>query len=344
MKPVAILASGMVTGVGLTAAASCAAIRCAIDNFADTPFTDRGGESIVGSQVPLERPWRGVSKLVRMAVPAIAECLDQARGISPERIPLLLCVAEPDRPGRLKGVDDLLFKEIAGQLGISFHPSSAVIPRGRVGGARAIEQASDLIHGQKVPFCIVAGVDSLLVAGTLAAYERRSRLLTSQNSNGFIPGEAAAAVLVGSPDPTDRRELTFLGIGSGREHATIASSEPLRGEGLLQAFRAAFAEAGCEVGDFDYRIADCNGEQYGFKEAALALDRILRNRKDLFEIWHPADCLGEIGAAIGPCILGVALQAVRKGYAFGRGPLCHFSGEDGERVALVLNSGELKSN
>jgi 3-oxoacyl-[acyl-carrier-protein] synthase-1 len=73
MQPLSVLASGMVTGVGLNAPSSCAAIRCAINNFAETRFMDKGGEWIIGSQVPLEQPWRGLAKLVRMVVPAIRE-------------------------------------------------------------------------------------------------------------------------------------------------------------------------------------------------------------------------------------------------------------------------------
>ena len=164
-------------------------------------------------------------------------------------------------------------------------------------GPLALELAGRLIHEERVPYCIIAGVDSFLVAGTLAAYEERNRVLTSQNSNGFIPGEAGTAVLVAPAGNSTEPELRCLGIGSGQEKATIDSEEPLQGYGLVQAFKAAFAGAGCVVGDLDYRITDSNGEQYWFKEATLALDRILRKRKELFEIWHPADCIGEIGAA-----------------------------------------------
>ena len=42
--PLAITSVGMVTGVGLSAPASCAAIRCGIDNFQDTRFMDSYGE------------------------------------------------------------------------------------------------------------------------------------------------------------------------------------------------------------------------------------------------------------------------------------------------------------
>src|SRR5215472_3763835 len=134
MKPIAILASGMVTGVGLDAPSSCAAIRCAIDNFSETRFMDKGGEWIIGSQVPLEQPWRGLSKLVHMVTPAIRECLACAGSMRPEQIPLLLCVAEESRPGRLQGLDDELLTSLLAELGARFHRRSCVIPRGRVAG------------------------------------------------------------------------------------------------------------------------------------------------------------------------------------------------------------------
>jgi 3-oxoacyl-[acyl-carrier-protein] synthase-1 len=69
------------------------------------------------------------------------------------------------------------------------------------------------------------------------------------------------------------------------------------------------------------------------------MTRTLRARKERFEIWHPADCIGETGAAVGPCVLGVALAAARKSYSPGPGALCHFSGDDGDRLALVLAGG-----
>ena len=334
MKPIAIIAAGMVTGVGLDAPSSCAAIRCAIDNFSETRFMDSGGEWIIGSQVSLEQPWRGLPKLVHMVVPAIRECLAQTGGVPPERIPLLLCVAEKERPGRLEGLDDQLFDDVQAELGVRFHPRSAVIARGRVAGGLAMLHSRSLIHEERLPFCIVAGVDSYLVASTLAAYEKKNRLLTSQNSNGFIPGEAGAAILVGAPSANS---LLCLGIGTGLENATVDSEEPLRADGMVQAFKSAFAAAGRTMADVDYRVTDCNGEQYFFKEAALAVARTLRVTKEQFEIWHPADCIGEIGAASGPATLAVCLAATRKSYGPGPSPLCHLSGEDGERVAMMLS-------
>src|SRR5262245_14966286 len=136
-----------------------------------------------------------------MVVPAIRECLSSIGDIRSHEIPLLLCVAETDRPGRLEGLDDMLFRNVQAELGLRFHSASRVIAGGRVAGAVALAQAERLVYEERVPFCIIAGVDSFLVAPTLARYEQKQRLLTSQNSNGFIPGEVGAAVLVGPSSP-----------------------------------------------------------------------------------------------------------------------------------------------
>ena len=336
MQPVAILSSGMVTGVGLTAPSSCAAIRCAISNFTETRFMDKGGEWIIGCQVPLDQPWRGRAKLLHMVVPAIRECLEPLAGINGKEIALLLCVAETTRPGRIDGLDSTFFGEIEAVLGMQFHEESVVIAEGKVGGVIALRDARGLIYDKDVSYCVIAGVDSFLVAGTLAVNEVKNRLATSKNSDGFIPGEAAAAILLGKEPANGNVALRCMGIGLGQEHATVESDEPLKADGLVQAIREALTDANISMGDIDYRITDISGEQYGFKEASLALTRILRVRKERFHLWHPADCVGEVGAAILPICLGVVLAAVRKNYAPGSRALSHVSADTGKRAAAIL--------
>jgi 3-oxoacyl-[acyl-carrier-protein] synthase-1 len=341
----AIVGAGMVSGVGLNAPASCAAIRCAIDNFQETRFMDMGGEWIQGSSVPLEQPWRGRIKLVKMLALALRECFASDPQIEPNQVPLLLCVAEEERPGRLEGIDKTLFSELQTELDVRFHAKSRILAQGRVTVAEALQYARQLIYKERIPRVIIAGADSLLVAATLRTYEEQERLLTDQNHDGFLPGEAAAAVLVTTPRPSAEPQLLCLGIGEGLEKATVMAEEvPLRADGLVQAIKAALAEAGCNMGDLDFRITDLSGEQYGFKEAALALTRILRVRKEEFDIWHPADCIGEVGAAIGPAILTIALLAARKGYLLGNRVLCHFGNDAGKRAALVLSYQKVRAD
>jgi 3-oxoacyl-[acyl-carrier-protein] synthase-1 len=110
----------------------------------------------------------------------------------------------------------------------------------------------------------------------------------------------------------------------------------LRADGLVQAIREALGQAGLPLSDLDFRMADLSGEAYGFKEASLAMSRTLRKLKETFDIWLPAECLGETGAAVVPCMIGIALAACRKRYAPGSGILCHVANDHRERAAAVL--------
>ena len=60
------------------------------------------------------------------------------------------------------------------------------------------------------------------------------------------------------------------------------------------------ADGGVTLDDADYRYTDCNGEQYGFKDDRLAISRTVRKLKARFDHLHPADSVGEVGAAVGP--------------------------------------------
>lgn len=334
-QPIAIKSTGLVTSVGLSAPASCAAIRAKISNPTETRFIDSGGEWIMAHQVPLEKPWRGRTKLAKMAAMAIAECLEGIPRKEWASIPLLLCIAEPERPGRLEGLDDQLFLDIQQELNMRFAPESAIVAHGRVSVVIALAQARKLIHESNAPHVIIVAADSLLTWSTLSVYEREERLLTARNSNGFMPGEGGGALLVGQPGGNG--ELLCSGIGFGVEQAHINSGEPLRAEGLTAAIRGALSDAGCEMHDLDYRITDLSGEQYYFKEATLALSRTLRKRKEEFDIWHPAECIGESGAAAGLSVLAVASAACRNAYTKGSGILGHMANDAGQRAAAVLH-------
>jgi 3-oxoacyl-[acyl-carrier-protein] synthase-1 len=333
--PIAIKRTGLVTAVGLTAPQSCAAFRAKVANPTETRFIDSGGDWIVAHQVALEQPWRGLSKLAKMAAMAIGEVLvDVPKGQS-GKLPLLLCVAEPDRPGRMAELDDQIFPMIEKELGIRFAPESVLVPQGRVSVAMAMLQARSLLAQGKSAHVLVAATDSLLSWPTLSYYEQHDRLLTQSNSNGFIPGEGAGALLLAAPDVrTD--QLVCTGIGFGREAVRIASDEPQRADGLTQAIKAALLDAGCQMHDLDFRITDISGERYYFKEAALALSRTLRQRKVGFDLWHPAECTGEVGAAAGTAIIADASAACEKQYTRSRNLLTHMSTDAGDRAALSL--------
>ncbi len=337
MQPVEIRASGMVTGVGLTAPSACAAIRAGIARFTETRFMF-DGEWLPGCEVPLEKPWRGREKLLRMATMAVGECLSASEYPLGQDVPIIVCLPELSRPGRIEGLDERFLGHLRDRLGLGPSPiRPGLINLGRPSVAYGIHEAGKLL-AKGAPACVIAGVDTILTGATLAAYHNQERLKTEENSNGFIPGEAASAILVAPPRRDGQKKLLCLGVGMGAEPAPIDSEEPLRAEGLFQAIREAMRVGNCSFNDVDFRITDVNGEHYGFKEASLALTRTMRILKERFEIWHPVECIGEVGAAIGPLILGVALSAARRGYGHGPGVLCHFSSDGADRAAMILRT------
>ena len=199
--PLAILNTGLVTAVGFDSPSCCAAMRAKITNPSQTPYVDSGGEFVIGHRVMLEEPWNGLTRLTKMA----ALVIDEALGDTPEDeradIPVLLCVAEGDRPGRTDGLDDKLMNLLQQELGWQFNERSALIAHGRVAVPIALAHARTLIYEHRAPSVLIVATDNLLSWQTLSHYEFAGRLLTSLNSDGFLPGEAAGALLVGRPHP-----------------------------------------------------------------------------------------------------------------------------------------------
>lgn len=341
--PLTVEASGLVTPLGFNAAASLAAIRAGISAVEEANLWDpHSAENISATRVHLPQWSETSEKLADLVAPAVQECLQAARTARASEISLLIGVPTLDRPFRLDGLNEKFLGEIERRLGERFHPSSLVIPRGRISTAVGLVEAQRRLGDGHVTHCIVAGVDTFLRQEVVTNYIEERRLLTGDNSNGFIPGEAAAAVLIGSGVDNPKAELKIIGIGYGKEPGTIKSGKPLTGNGMTTAVREALHVAGVKSFDVDYCLNDLNGEHYKFLEAHIMTGRIARlyddngNRKEGFRgMLHPIENLGDIGVAIGPCLLALNLHAGQKGYAIGPVALCHLSNDDGERAAII---------
>jgi 3-oxoacyl-[acyl-carrier-protein] synthase-1 len=336
----------MVTAVGFNAPASLAAIRAGIRNVNETNLWDaESGEYLPAGRVILPHWWVGIGKLAELVAPAIFECLLAAEPIRPEEIPVLLGVSSIDRSCRFAGLDEQILGEIEHRLDFQLHSASHVIPRDHVSVVVALQEAQQLVISGQVPCCIVAAVDSLVQQDLVEYYLDKHRILTSINSNGFSPGEAGSAVLVAPAGRSPAGELHILGMGIAREKATIESEKPLRGDGLTKAIGEAFNNAGLSITEMNYRITDLNGEHYKFKEMVFAMMRYERKPKPkLFDLWHPIEFIGDVGAAIGPIVLGLAFHASQKGYFVGPTVLCTFGSDNGERGAAVVNFHSGKKN
>jgi 3-oxoacyl-[acyl-carrier-protein] synthase I len=329
---------GMVTPVGLTAAASLAAIRARITIFQELPVPNPLPQMIMGAFVP-RIPYIAEERLLALLEPAIGEATAHLDAAARAGMPLILALAHPARPDFPRRLQRDLVLELQRRLGWSFDPRhSTIVALGRAGGIAALAVAARLLRAGTVERCLVAGVDSLINSDVLGRLHQHDRLKLEDNSNGLIPGEAAVALEMTHEASTGPGDLLLVGLGEADETAVVDEEQPHRADGLVAAVRTALAEAGFALHEIDYRLSDVNGEHYYFKETANCVLRLLRQRKDELPIWHPADVLGDVGAPAGLALVGMAQAAARKGYAPGPVALCQSSSDEGHRAACVLRA------
>lgn len=335
-----VLSAGMVTAVGLDRTSASAALRGKIDGFQETRFASGDGWQI-GAPVPLPRNWIGERRLAHLAAGSIVDALSPMRD-QVGRLALVLCLAETARPGRLVVDAEGFASRVREFAGLGSRTPTFTVEHGRPSGFVALERADAILKRGNADHVLIVGVDSLLTRGAVAHFAGRRRLLTPANSNGFLPGEAAAAILCAPGSPT---HFALTGIGLGRERAFIYNGLgedgldlPLRGDGMTAAYSDAMNEAGVTLAGIEYRISDLIGEQYWFKQTALAALRLERGRSEFQDLWSPGEMLGNVGAAVVPLMVAMALSAYEKGYDPGSPVLIEASGDDGACGAAVFHA------
>lgn len=333
---------GLVCPVGHTAAAACAALRAGLDAFSELPFWDANAMPVIGAMMAdLDLDLHDRQRLLDMLAMAIEDCLSGVPALRSEEVPLLIGLAEPERPGAAIWSGESLLPELEQRLCRRFHPDlSMAIAKGHTSGTKGLRRAQDYLQNLAVPACIVCAVDSYINASSIFWLDQSWRLKREGHTDGVMPGEAAAAALVrrrsAEDDPAG---VHILGLGFGLEPASILTSEPLLAVGLADACRRALAQAGWEFHHLDFRISDVTGESYGFRELALVEGRLARVvRAEPQPLWHPADAIGDTGAAAGLVQLVMATAAWRKGYAPGARAACFTSAVKGDRAVALLQS------
>ncbi len=342
-----VLAVGMTTAVGLHARAAAAAIRAGI-NIAREKSSVRNKRrkrqvmSLVADKylpplVPaLERV--GMSdanaRMLQLAGGALAQAVALCGEVKP---PLLLALPEvrSDFP-------DMVHPEFTAQLvtqaGVSLdRRSSRIYRQGGAGGLVALREGLALLAAEKAPYVVVGGVDTFLDLARLGAMDRDDRLHGS-SKDGFIPGEGAAFLLLASRALRRRLRLSPLarvtGVGLGVEKGHRYSPEPYRGDGLAQAFRALFDGLPADAPKVSCVYAGFNGESMPAKEWGVAQIRNSKRFAEEMSIEHPADCLGDAGAALGPLMVALAAMGIRDGYR--REPCLVWSTSDREARAAAM--------
>jgi 3-oxoacyl-[acyl-carrier-protein] synthase I len=238
-----------------------------------------------------------------------------------------------DGPGFIR----LLDQQVGGRIDVA---QSVAADAGRAGGLVAIGRAAELVRSGAAQFAIAGGIDTyrdLYVLGTL---DMEKRVKSSAHLDGFVPGEGAVFLLLAAAgaagQASARTMVTLSQVVQGTETGHLYSEEPYRGEGLAATITQ-IASVNANAPPFVDVWSSMNGESHWGKEWGVSY---LRNKvafADDHAIQHPADCVGDVGSAVGPLLVGLAALGMRDGYR--KSPaLVYCSSDRGARAALAVSA------
>ena len=341
---IAIVGLGVRCAVGLQARAAAAAVRAGIAGFADHPYMlDKAGEPMVVAREPtLDASLQGPERFAGLAAPALLEALAPLaeRGVATRSVRVLIGTPEP-RPGLPEGIGAALDRLVAVTTSAD-RGQSLLLPRGNAAGLLAMRSACESIRTGHTRLCLAGGVDSYLTADSLEWMDAQGMLKSSENRNGFLPGEGAGFCLLASGVTAREYELPVLAwletTGCAVEENRIRTKTVCVGRGLSNAIEQALAPLQMPQERVDESICDLNGEPFRSEEFAFTVLRTQKSFVDFGRCVTPADCWGDVGAASGPLFASLAIAAQTRGYAKGPRTMLWASSEGGDRAAVVLRA------
>lgn len=336
-EEIVITGRGLVTPVGLSTAASCAALRAGIARLQELPAglidpSSNDEKPICGGLVPLAAlaAEPEASRVARLAHYALTEALASSLGNTPPQgeIGLYLGLDEQEDATAVLAVCRALLPQANAQP----------LNEGRCAGLIALHAAlRDLQQGQ-VAAAVIGGVDSLIRPTVLQRLLEQGVLQSPTNPQGIVPGEGAGFLVLEKAEEAQRRGVSPQALLLAAAHAdepTAGSEEVNQAVGLTTALRQAITEAGGLQAP-PLVICDLNGDRYRALEWAFAAMRTIGHLQGEVPLFHPADCLGDTGAASGLINLLWASEALGKGYAQADHALVWGASENCKRAAALL--------
>lgn len=344
---------GMMTSLGCNTAMTLAAVNAGISRYQVSSFYNRHSKPITVAKVPDEAlpPLKMTpdlkllsgreKRLLQISIPAITEAMAHY----PFKHPLPLFLAGPEKlcSGAKKIVAATFFNHLVVQGNVNIDlQRSRYFATGRAGVIEAIASAFQFIVDTKMPYVLVGGVDSYLDAATLGYLDVDDRVLAENSSDAFAPGEGAAFILVSTDalSTQSQHAVVISPPGIGSEPGHLYSDEPYLGQGLADAFSSAIQNGnGAKVSTI---YSSMNGENYFAKELGVAVLRSKLAFQEDFLHEHPADCLGDIGAATGAVLIALAHQSLVKDKRLTQ-KLVYCSSDFSNRAAICLAKADVNT-
>lgn len=309
-----VLSSFMINSLGEDTASVNAGLKANISGVIETQFISKSGSPLKMAMLddqtlpPLNPILKTYSlpsiqtRLLRLASIPL-NSIKQSVFYRPN-IPIVCVLPELIVHLRQQWLGDPL-EQLNAQTSFNFNKERSLFAEvGRAGGIHAIKHAINLVNNGE-DLVIILGVDTYCDEILLKKLDAENRLLVADNGDGFIPAEGACALLLGSEKLASRISNKKIGLhlpGLAREPAHRYGEGNNTGLGLTQSFKAALEYATKPVTSVWTSYLH---DHFSGRELGAALTRISPYLDEDVQINHPADMLGDLGAAAGPSIIGV---------------------------------------
>jgi 3-oxoacyl-[acyl-carrier-protein] synthase-1 len=350
---IVVTGAGVLTSLGQSAQ-SWAAMRAGFSRIAERgDFRLLGPDEEFDLPTPLRAaeaplPWDGShswDRLAELALPALDEALAGAalsrRDWKHVHFAISLrAPAGPESPVEM------------GRYVIDAMCTDGALPRPRAAGAHfdghaagavAMVDAVRALRAGERECCVVGGAETFLDPDGIAALDRGFRLRSERSADGYLPGEAAAFVVLETAARAAGRGVTplatVLGYGLADEPHPYGSDTPSAAAGLCDAIRQTAERAGrggAKAPPAAWVMSDQNGERHRAKEWALAVTRLHDLLDPGLELWHPAESFGDTGPASVPLLAAMAAETFRRGEPPGANALLLASSDGPARAGLLL--------
>ncbi|MCP4474438.1 MAG: hypothetical protein GY821_07700, partial [Gammaproteobacteria bacterium] len=320
-QPTYIAGIGMITPVGANAVTTAAAVKAGISGYAVSEFCTRADDSVTMSLLPESIFYdfdveldegayfsECYDHIIKMAHIATQEALE---GVTMDN-PLSVILGLPEES---PGVRFITREALANNL-LKLRTFSTTIDRiqsysmGRASAIQAIASGSRGLTMTSDPYVLIGASDSYFNFTRVRQLSDAGRLLTENSSDGFAPGEGAGFILLTASVEkalvVDQHVVVVHPPGLAEEAGHLHSEDAYKGEGLDKAFAEALSNAPEKSIDCIY--SSMNGENFWAKELGVATVRNSRYLKEGYQIEHPFDCLGDLGAATAAVLVGLAAR------------------------------------
>ncbi|MEM1412465.1 MAG: beta-ketoacyl synthase N-terminal-like domain-containing protein [Pseudomonadota bacterium] len=337
----AITGMGLVTPVGLTAKATCAALRAGVSRLrtlsalrlrvAVDEFDDVKGACVPNVTEGLQGP----ARLKAMMRPALEEAIRDAQ-LSEERLAVYLGTSGSRPGGRMMNHDAAVRDNLLDSLPADMTVAQAkLVQSGRTAVQKSLRLAARALEEGSIDAAVIGASDSWVSPRALRYLHQQGRLAEYPRHTGAIPAEAAGFLVVEPAQRAHDRGATVYAVVRASAGAREAQrwGDPMQGHALARAIRAVRGDTACAHAVV---VSDLDGERYRTLEWLMAEGKAMWNYHTM-DHWNPADCVGDSGAAMGAVLLAWASMALHRNYAGATDLLLWGAADEGAREALLMS-------